>query len=87
MTVTMAIPCEVHKQPLMAVTMATLYLFVWGFSCVALYWSACLFLHWYTYYAKFVLSNIQQLLVTRFVYTPPRLCRLTVGVVSRRGYV
>lgn len=41
-------------------------------------------LHWY---AKFVLSNIQQLLVTRFVYTPPRLCRLTVGVVSRRGYV
>ena len=46
MTVTMAIPCEVHKQPLMTVTMAALccgYLFVWGFSCVALYWSACLF--------------------------------------------
>jgi len=39
-------------------------------------------LHWY---AKFVLSNIQQLLVTGFVYT--RSCRLTVGVVSRRGYV
>ena len=44
-------------------------------------------LHWYTYCVKFVLSNIQQLLVTGFVYTPPSWCRLTVGVVSRRGYV
>lgn len=46
-----------------------------------------LVLHWYTYYSKFVLSDIQQLLVTGFVYTPPSWCRLTVGVVSRRGYV
>lgn len=40
------------------------------------------YLHWY---AKFVLNNIQQLLVTGFVYTLPSWCGLTVGVVSRRG--